>query len=131
MDQLPSDVTADVRAIILRRIPKMDEKRFVDARKIYRCIILNAFPRDLKMPWPYKPDQATFKHMNRWCDDWIEENGAWFLQWNRSAARDYYLYHVLLHEIGHINDWFHSRPSKREDFAENFALEWAAKLGKL
>lgn len=43
----------------------------------------------------------------------------------------YYLFHLFLHEIGHINQpWFHST-RRREEFAENFALEWAARLGEL
>jgi hypothetical protein len=37
---------------------------------------------------------------------------------------------LLLHEIGHFNGWYSSR-KRREDFAENFALDWAKKLGEL
>ena len=43
----------------------------------------------------------------------------------------YYLFHLLLHELGHINQpWFHSS-ARREEFAENFALTWARKLNVL
>ncbi|MEZ5426313.1 MAG: hypothetical protein R2747_08620 [Pyrinomonadaceae bacterium] len=41
------------------------------------------------------------------------------------------MYHLFLHEVGHINQpWFH-KMRRREEFAENFALEWAERLGHL
>ena len=53
------------------------------------------------------------------------------LVWEPEEVRRYYLYHVFLHEVGHINQpWFYSL-RQREAFAENFALEWACKLGAL
>jgi hypothetical protein len=131
LNEMPSYLTEDIRAIVLRRIPKFDEKLLIDARRIYQCIILNAFPRNLKMLWPHKPPKSTFKHMNLWCDDWSEDDGSWVLQWTHSKIRKYYLYHVLLHEIGHINDWVHKKRNNRESFAENFAFEWARTLGAI
>jgi hypothetical protein len=68
--------------------------------------------------------------MSRWCNRWKEENGRWILQWTTGEIRKYYLYHLLLHEVGHFNGWYSSF-KRREDFAENFALEWAKKLGEL
>ena len=105
LNDLPPKLTEDIRAIVLRRVPKIDGKLLIDARRRFQCIILNAFPRNLKVIWPYKPSQGTFKHMNIWCDNWSEDDGAWILQWTHSQIRNYYLYHVLLHEVGHINDW--------------------------
>ncbi|MCP4345254.1 MAG: hypothetical protein GY795_06980 [Desulfobacterales bacterium] len=131
LDELPVELTADIRAVVLRRISKTDERRLVDARKTYQCIILNSFHRNLKTIWPYKPVQSTFKHMGLWCNRWSEENGNWILQWTHSEIRRYYLYHVLLHEVGHINDHMHKKRGRREDFAENFAFEWAEKLGQI
>ncbi len=128
LDQLPNEFISGIRAIILRRISKMDQQRLVDARKTFRCIILNSFRKNLKMIWTYKPDQKMIKHMEPWCNRWNEENGNWILQWNHSEIRRYYLYHVLLHEVGHFNDSVHNKKNKREGFAENFALEWAKKL---
>jgi len=53
------------------------------------------------------------------------------LDWSKEELRRYYLYHLFLHEVGHINQpWFHSQ-QRREEFAENFALEWAGRLGEL
>ena len=131
LNDLPKNITEDIGVIVLRRVPKLDERLSIDARVWYQCIILNAFPRNLKMIWPHKPSQGAFKHMNIWCDRWSEEDGAWVLRWTHSKVRNYYLYHVLLHEIGHINDWVHNQRKKCEDFAENFAFEWAKKLGMI
>jgi len=47
---------------------------------------------------------------------------------NPAQVKRYYLYHLLLHELGHINQPnFHSR-RRRESFAEDYALRWARKL---
>jgi hypothetical protein len=68
--------------------------------------------------------------MAPWCDRWAEEGGRWVLQWTAEKIKRYYLYHLLLHEVGHFNGWFSSH-KRREDFAEGFALEWARRLGEL
>lgn len=130
LDRLPSDLTKDIRAVILRRLPKVDEKELIDARKRYSCIILNAFSRDLRMVWESKPTRSVLSHMNPWCARWKEEDGEWVLLWTAKEIRRYYLYHLLLHEVGHFNGWFSSR-KRSEDFAEGFAFEWARKLGEL
>lgn len=131
INRLPESLTQDIRAIVLRRTPKTDEKLIIEAWRRFQCIILNSFPKNLKMIWPEKPPARIIKHMNPWCDCWSNENGAWTLQWTHKIIRRYYLYHLLLHEIGHINDFIHSKQKMREGFAENFALEWAKKLGQL
>jgi len=130
LDRLPSGLTEGVRVVVLRRIPKDDEKKLIEARKRYSCIILNAFPRDLRMVWKRKPTRGILSHMNPWCVRWDEKDGEWALQWTPKEIRRYYLYHLLLHEVGHFNGWFASF-KKREDFAEGFALEWARRLGEL
>ena len=130
LGRLSTDLTEDIRAVILRRVPKVDEKNLVEARKQHSCVILNAFPRDLRMVWRTKPTRAALSHMGPWCNRWLEDAGVWVLQWTADEIRRYYLYHLLLHEVGHFNGWFSSR-RRREDFAENFALEWARRLGEI
>jgi len=53
LNELPLNLTEDIRAIVLRRIPKIDNKLLIDARRRFQCIILNSFPSDLKMVWPH------------------------------------------------------------------------------
>ena len=130
IERLPYELTKNIKVVVLRRIPKDDEYNFIEAWKRYECIILNSFPRDLRMIWNHKPEQVVFRDLSCWCNRWKEEKGEWILQWTNSEIRKYYLYHLLLHEIGHFNGWYSSR-KRREDFAENFAIEWAKKLGEL
>lgn len=130
IEQLPAELTKDIKVVVLRRKPKVDEYNCIEAWKRYECIILNSFPRDLRMVWNYKPKQTVLRYMNRWCNRWKEEDGLWVLQWTFAEIRKYYLYSLLLHEIGHFNGWYSSK-KRHEDFAENFALEWAKKLGEL
>lgn len=46
------------------------------------------------------------------------------LTWSEQALRRYYLEHVLLHELGHINDTRNSSVKQRERFANYFADFW-------
>lgn len=131
LNELPTTYTKNIEAIILRRIPKSDVRLQVDARRWFRCIILNAFPRDLRMVWLEQPSSRIFRHFTSGCNGWKAENGTWYLEWTLPEIQRYYLYHLLLHEIGHLHDGFHNRRKRREDFAENFAREWARKLGQL
>ena len=128
---LPDDLTDCVKAIVLRRTSKKDEKLCIEARRRYYCVIMNAFPQSNEMVWNKKPSTASIHHYAPWCENWIEEKGQFKLIWTPEDVRRYYMYHLFLHEIGHINQpWFHKQ-RKREEFAENFAFEWAEKLGQL
>ena len=131
LQQLPDQLTAAVRAVVLRRLPSMDEQLGIEARLRYGCIILNAFPKDLKMVWRAKPPESAFHHYGPWCDNWLQDGDQWAIQWDMDSLRRYYLYHLLLHEIGHLHGPRRQSHKRREDFAENFALEWARRLGQL
>ena len=131
LNQLPDNLTQYVKAILLPRISKSDVNKGVDAKKRFNCILINPFPISMEMVWKSKPVKATFQHYEPWCNFWKPKNEQWILQWNLAQLKRYYLYHLFLHELGHINQpCYHSR-RKREEFAENFALEWARKLGQL
>lgn len=123
--RLPGELSGGVRAIVLRRTSKLDEDLGVEARRRFQCVILNAFPRSNRMTWKRPVSAAARRHYGRWCSRWMEQPSATVLQWTTDEVRRYYLFHLFLHEIGHINQpWFHSL-RRREEFAENFALEWA------
>lgn len=129
LERLPAEDTKNLGAVVMRRTPKDDIDR-VEARKIWGCIILNAFPRNMRMRWGKDPGGSTRKHMKPWCDLWESRSGEWTLQWTRPQLKRYYLYHLLLHELGHINQPNFHAARRREEFAENYALEWARKLGE-
>ena len=94
-------------------------------------MILNSFPKSLEMPFRRTFLEASVSHYDPWCSRWIRKGREWKLVWSLEEIRRYYLYHLFLHEIGHLNQpWRHSARI-RESFAENFALEWAHRLGHL
>ena len=131
LERLPAEIREPVRAIVLRRTPKLDARLGIEARMRFDCVILNAFPRSNQMGWTAPPTRATRRHYSRWCSRWAEEEDGLRLQWTSGEIRRYYLFHLFLHEVGHVNQpLFHDR-RRREEFAENFALEWAARLGEL
>jgi len=71
------------------------------------------------------------KHYEAFCSNWTEENGLWLLNWDDASIRRYYLFHLFLHEIGHINEPCTNSKIKRENYAESFARDMAAWLGEV
>ena len=130
LTQLPEEVTDCVNAIILRRAPKNDENLGIEARRRYFCVIMNSFPKSRTISWQRKPRESVLHHYNPWCRRWEQDGPIWNLIWEEQEIRRYYLYHLFLHEIGHLNQPVCGSRKQHEMFAENFALEWARKLGK-
>ncbi len=132
LGSLPKDLASPVKAVVLRRTPKLDEELGVEARKRYFCIVMNSFPRSREYVWPDAPTQGDRSHFDPWCSDWQRRsNGRWVLRWTKDEVRRYFLYHLFLHELGHFHQPDLHSNSRREQFAEQFALEWARKLGEL
>jgi hypothetical protein len=131
MRRLPAEFCQGVKAIVLRRTPKLDARLGIEARRRFGCVILNAFPRSNQMVWTAPPTQAARRHYSRWCSRWLEVEGVFKLQWTFEEIRSYYLFHLFLHELGHINQPLFHDSRRREEFAENFALAWAARLEEL
>jgi hypothetical protein len=128
--RLPPGTTRFIKAVVLRRLPKSDEEACIEARRRCRCIILNSFPSDLRMVWR-KIGPSDRKHYGRWCNNWITGGGKVILQWDLASLQRYYLFHLLLHEIGHFTQPFTTSTKMKEDIAESFALTWARELGEL
>ena len=132
LGRLPPDLRTGLRAIVLRRTPKRDAELGIEAWKRFRCVILNAFPRSMLMTWTSGVGPATVRHYGRWCaGEWITSGVKVDLRWSADELRKYYLYHLFLHEMGHINQPRFHAARRGEEFAENFALEWASRLGEL
>ena len=132
LKMLPEELTQYVKAIILPRKSKSDQRRGVDAKRVADCIIINPFPKSMEEIRHSKPQDWIDRHDAHWCSSPFEQDGdVWVQRWQPEEVRRYYLFHLFLHELGHINQpWFNAL-SRREEFAENFALEWAIKLGAL
>lgn len=52
------------------------------------------------------------------------EPGLWKLRWTESAARDFCLNNVLIHELGHLVDLRNTTYTDQERYAEWFAVEY-------
>jgi hypothetical protein len=128
LSRLPRRTVRPLKAVLLSRLSARDARRGVEGRRRYQCVVLYAFPRSMEMAW----SDGTFsdraqRHYNIWCSTWCRRNDSTILTWTLEELRRYYLFHLLLHEIGHLNQPpFHSA-KRRESYAENFALEWARK----
>lgn len=131
LERLPAQLRRPVRAIVLRRTPKLDARLGIEARMRFGCVILNAFPRSNDMIWTAPPSRAVRRHYRRWCSRWLDEGGHFKLRWTTEEIRRYYLFHLFLHEVGHIHQPRFHDARRREEFAENFALEWAARFEEL
>lgn len=131
LERLPEDISSSVQAVVLRRLSKLDEARGVEARKRYFCVIINSFPKSLEMTFRRPPTETVVRHYEPWCTRWNDGERKMKLLWTVEEIRRYYLYHLFLHEIGHLNQPWRHYTRIRESFAENFALDWARRLGQL
>lgn len=132
LSHLPRRYTRHLRAVVFRRLPKRDHERGVEARRRMSCIVLNAFPASNEIDWGTAPPaESTRRHYTSWCDRWERREGRWIQVWTPEEVQRYYLYHLLLHELGHINQPDYHSLRRRESFAEDFALTWARKLKRL
>lgn len=109
LKKLPEDFTEDINAIVLKRLTKRDEEYGVEARKRWHIIILNSFPKTNLLEWEKPPTIDQRKHFQVWSSNWIKKNRKWYLKWTKEQVKRYYLYHLLLHEIGHFNDYIYGR----------------------
>ena len=132
LQRLPSELTSPLKAIVLRRTPKRDVALGVEAWKRWSCVVMNAFPKSMQMSIGPQPTRALIRHYAPWCRnlDWVDYRG-WTFEWSHEELRRYYLYHLFLHELGHMNEPSTNSVRRSEAFAENFALEWARRLGEL
>ena len=130
LQRLPARHTIGVKGIILRRIPKRDLKLGIDAWRRWSCIIMNCFPLSKRYVYSRKPPESVFTFYEPFCSNWMEENDSWILNWDDEGVRRYYLYHVFLHELGHIFDKRSTSQIKREKYADSFARDMAESLGE-
>jgi hypothetical protein len=132
LDRMPRKLTRHLRAVVMPKISDSDLQRGVEARRRFSCIILNPFPKTLRTFWsPYPPSEKSRRHYEPWRATWERTSDGWYQLWDSASLKRYYLNHLMLHELGHLNQpWFNSL-KRREDFAEDFALTWARKLNVL
>ena len=142
LHQLPNKYFEEITHIWLRKVKEKDYESNIYMQGLFVCgsgvnlIVLNAFPKNLKMPFGNKkPTKARLNFYSKWCEDLIfdENSKTWYLKWDKEMIKDYFLNHLLLHEVGHFIDSFNQRfwskanNKKSEDFADTFAVIWSSK----
>jgi hypothetical protein len=115
-------------------------KQLIASRRRFRygCywrsqIYLYAFPRRMmKEYWNHLPKPAIVEEYRRMGAEWKSDQSSWWLIFDESSIRQFYLFNVLLHELGHHVDkrvWSRSTESA-ERYAEWFAQEYARSILK-
>lgn len=141
LDKLPKEVVSRITHVWLKKIKQASYEKgetyqacFIRGDKV-SLIILNAFPKDLKMAFGRKqPSKKIVKFYGEWETNWKKKAEQWYLQWSKESIKKYYLEHLLLHEIGHLvdseNKRFYSKAKakQKEDFANNYAIFWNNQL---
>jgi hypothetical protein len=104
-----------------------------DASYVDGIITIYAVPSEFKLIYPIKPTDREMQEYCRFGAKWENMGEYWFCYWKPEQFRDYILYHVLLHEIGHHMDEHHKKRSSagKESFAENYANEMEMFLKKI
>ena len=132
----PADI-AGLAGITLARVPwtrydRDDSFGFYDP--LDREITLRAFPADLRLyAWGREPSDRERREFDPFCANWQRGRDGWYLQWTEESLQRFYLYDVLLHEIGHhVADRGKpigkTRRSANEDFAHDYARRWRKAL---
>jgi hypothetical protein len=129
---VPSDFLNSLRGIYLlggtSKQLRASKKRFR-----YGCygsgrIYLYAFPRwMLTELWGRLPKPTIVEEYKRMGAQWKQSDSGWWLEFDRSSLKRFYLFDVLLHELGHHVDkrvWSRDTESA-ERYAEWFAQEYA------
>jgi hypothetical protein len=91
-------------------------------------IYLYAFPRRmLKDHWGQLPKPTIVEEYKRMGAEWKQDDSGWWLEFDQLSLKRFYLFNVLLHELGHHIDkqvWRRDTESA-ERYAEWFAQEYA------
>jgi hypothetical protein len=132
LSSVPSDFLDSLRGIYLLG---GTSKQLRASKKHFRygCygsgrIYLYAFPRwMLTELWGQLPKPTVVEEYKRMGAQWKQSDSGWWLEFDRSSLKRFYLFDVLLHELGHHVDkqvWSRDTESA-ERYAEWFAQEYA------
>lgn len=132
---LPKDDYQGITHIWLRRLNKVDFEKgdlplaeFICGSGV-RVIILYPFPINMLMQFgSKKPSVRKLKEVAKWCNDLQYIKGNWVLKWQPDALRQYYISHLLYHEVGHHIDWYNrhwsaANTKQLESFADQYAIQ--------
>ncbi len=90
-----------------------------------RAIYLYPFDENLDEHFHSPPPRSLVIETKMYGGRWEQnEPGVWRLVWTESAARDFVLNNVLIHELGHLIDNRNSSYQDQERYAEWFAIKY-------
>jgi len=123
--QLPSEFIKDLEVVQLSRMTKK-KLRFPLYGLQWGCAIyLYPFEEDLQEEFYSPPPRGLVIETKMFGGRWDKpEPYVWRLRWTESAARDFQLNNVLLHELGHLVDHRNTRYMDQERYAEWFAIHY-------
>lgn len=133
LENIPPAFLQGIKAIL---IPPGSNKQLKAANSLYiygeywqQCIFLHPYPKGLivlRNAKALKPHELDgYKRAGAEITE-IENNVE--VRFTKTSLRNFYLKDVLMHEIGHHVDRSKRPQSKRENFAEWFALEYGYRL---
>ncbi|PZD71339.1 hypothetical protein C1752_06618 [Acaryochloris thomasi RCC1774] len=132
LNRVPAKFLVHLHAIYLlggtSRQLKASKKSFRYGCYESGTIYLYAFPEwMLRNCWGNLPKPTVVEEYKRMGADWRKDEAGWWLEFDQGSLERFYLFDVLLHELGHHVDkrvWERDTPSA-ERYAEWFALETA------
>lgn len=120
--RLPENIRGRVRFVLLAQPPRNAIKRAVLGRHFDGCVILYSQPDDLGESPLAIVESDDQDCIQPWCRSRRRVGSEWHLSWTSEEMRNFYSFHVLLHEIGHATE------GADEERAERFTLKWARRL---
>jgi len=128
LERVPSDFLKGLAGVyLLGGTAKQARSRLVRYGTYYRnSVYLHPLPK--KRPdvvYAHMPKPSVAREYTKFGAEFVQRNGVWLLEFTGIALRKFYLYDVLLHEIGHhVEHRMRRNPGKAsERYATWFAEE--------
>jgi hypothetical protein len=131
IENLPTKFITGIKAIL---VPSGSKKQIKALKRLLvygeywqECVFLHPYPKILmNQIFDKKPNPQLIQEYQR-TGAHIKTKGTRIeIRFDEASLKKYYLYDILMHEIGHHNDqFFGAKPRKsRESFADWFAMEY-------
>ncbi len=97
--------------------------------------LITIYPWPRSFEWhhgPKKPAAPRCRILERYGAELSDRGGEWISKWEESGLKDFYIEHLLFHEIGHHVDWYSrawSKANRRslEEAADQYAFSMTTK----
>ena len=124
LDQLPASFLCDLEVVRLGTVTRKRKSCPCYGMQWGWSIYLYGIEEDLVETYDEPPTPQQLIEARMYGGQWIQDGKLWKLQWTERSIKDYYLHHVLIHEVGHLVDDRNSSVEARENFAEWFAIHY-------